>query len=91
MDVLLVILIVLIIILLFKSYKRNECFTSKPSSDDVKRYTSEMISHRDMFGKSFYEARKKMDWLDPVIYEDARRLKISNNFDASNLQKVFDS
>jgi hypothetical protein len=83
-----VILTILIIIIIYRN-RATEGLVNKPTNDDVEKYTNDIISNRPIFGGSFYAAREKLPWIDPILYEDARILSKQNNFTREAITQIF--
>ncbi len=90
MDVLYIAVIVVLLLLIFKP-TCSEGLTSKPTVSDVNKYTGEIIQNREVFGGkgTFYSAREKMPWIDPIAYEEVRQLARSDNLNHSSIIRVF--
>lgn len=84
-----VILVLVIILCLFKP-TCYEGLISKPTDIDIKKFTSEVIGNKEVFHNgSFYNAREKMPWIDPIAYEEIRMLANQNNLDNNSIISVF--
>lgn len=83
--------VVLIILLIILWNRRNrfacEGFESKPTEEQIGKFTNEMIEHRDAF-RSLKDAKNKMPWIDAITFEDARMLKLGNKFNKENLSQI---
>lgn len=89
LELLIIISIVIIFYLSVKECKKQGLH-SRPSSEEAAKLSKEIIQNKEYFSdRTYYEAREKMDWLDPVTYEDIRNLSIKNNLNYESIQKVF--
>lgn len=90
MEVVYLVIIVILILLIFKP-KCPEGLVSKPSNQEINKFTNEIIQNRELFGgnSTFYIAREKMPWIDPIAYEDIRMLARQNILNKDSLTKVF--
>ena len=82
-------LVILILIVIYiKCIYITESFNGKPSYVDINNRVDEIIKYRDSFN-NFYYARKKMPWIDAIIYEDVRNKIRYNQFDRDYLVQIF--
>lgn len=52
--------------------------------------SKEIYENRDMFHPtkgSYKTAKRKMPWMDPVVYNDARELNMKKNFTIESLKR----
>ena len=80
------ILIILLIYALCAS--RSEGFYSDA---EIQNKTNAIINNRELFGnnKKYITAKKKLNWLDPILFEDTVKLSENNNFTSDSLKKIF--
>lgn len=89
---LIVVLCIVIILLLLRYPNCKEGLTSKPTDADISRYSSEVLQNRELFNNSsFYNARKKMPWMDAIAYEEIRLLAMNNNLNNNSVNSVFNT
>ena len=78
----------LLVLLFIHKYRREGILVERPKGAQTNRLVDEILSSRHLFTESFSVAKKAMPWLDPVIYEDVRRLVMNNNATPQNISKV---
>ena len=85
------ILLLLILLLAVLLMPKRDCMTGgKPSNGQVIKYTNDMLKNQHVFiGGTLYEAKEKMPWIDPIIYEDARNLARQNKLNRESLSGIF--
>jgi hypothetical protein len=89
MEVIYIVIILVLIWIVFKS-KYSEGLVQKPSDLEIKKFTNDVINNKNVFyGGSFYTAREKMPWIDPIAYEELRMLAKQNNLNNMSIAKVF--
>jgi hypothetical protein len=68
-----------------------EAFSTKPNHAQVSKYTSEMLTNKQVFSpsSSMTDAKTAMPWIDPIIYEDARELYRKNKLSTDSISKIF--
>lgn len=81
--------IIVVIILLIHVNTSKEGLTNKPSNEQIKHMSSDILNNKYLFNSqsNFYSARNKISWIDPVIYEQIRMMKEINR---ENLSSVFE-
>ena len=83
-------LIIAIILIIFLLCRRREGIISKPVGHEIEAKAKEIIGAREDFADTTLEnARRKLPWLDNVMYEDLRSLARSGKFDTDNIKTVF--
>ena len=82
-----IILIIILLLILFSS--NTECLTVRPSAVVKERLSNDIINNKHLFtsGSNFEVARDKLNWLDAITYEDARKLHRNKMLDANNIMK----
>ncbi len=76
-TVIFVLLIVLLVLLICKT--RTEGLVSKPTDAEKEKLSELILKNRELFdNKDLPTAKRKFNWLDPVIYEDLRKLARAN-------------
>lgn len=82
-----IIIIALFLVILFSS--TTECLTVKPSASAKKQLSEDIINNKHLFtsGSNFEVARDKLNWLDAITYEDARKLHRNKMLDSNNIMK----
>lgn len=82
------VIIIIIIILLFE----KDCFTSKPNKSDFSKVMYDVNKYSAYFSKTskYSDAKNKMKWLDPILYEQIRQsnIKTPNHLDPELLRKI---
>mgnify|MGYP001593462398 FL=1 len=83
--------IIILLILYIITTKCSEGLSNKPNQADIINYTSDIMQNREIFGSrgTFYNARNKMPWIDPILYEDARMLAMRNNLNNESVMRIF--
>ena len=82
-------IILIIVLILILSISNTECLTVKPSEAVKKRLSEDIVNNKHLFtgGSNFDIARNKLNWLDAVTYEDARKLHRNKMLDSNNIMK----
>lgn len=89
-DILILIgVFVLICIVLMYCYSKREGLSSRPNDKEKEKYAEELYANQKVFRGGFTEVRRRMPWLDPVTYEDARSLLRNGSFTKQNLMAIF--
>lgn len=85
-DLTIVLIIILIVLILFKNNK--ECLVSKPKAHMIPKMTLEIIQNEGMFTGGIESVKKKLPWMDPVLYEDVRNLSFKKNISMDTVSKL---
>ena len=82
--------IILVCLVLIIAYPRKERLVNRPSEQDKIRYADTIVKHKELFARSagYDHARQRMEWLDPITYEDARTLSRNNKLNQSEVVKL---
>lgn len=89
MEVIYIVIIFALLLIIFKP-KCPEGLVSKPNPQEIQKYTSDVISNREVFhGGSFYTAREKMPWIDPIAYEEIRMMARGGTLTKDSIVRVF--
>ncbi len=91
-DFLFCAMVLALIILLFNINKTcSEGLIDRPSESDINNYKNDIQVNKDVFyGGSFYKAREKMPWIDPIAFEEIRMLAKKNKLNNdSSINAVF--
>lgn len=89
-ELILVGVFVVVCIILFYCYSRHEYFSNKPTEREKQLRSKDLYDHKATFQKGYGSVKRKLPWLDPVTYEDARYLLVNNNFNTENIVRIFD-
>jgi hypothetical protein len=83
-----VFIIVILLLIITQTSNRNEGFMS---SHQIKMKTTDLYNNRDVFqpGVNYGKVKKRMSWIDPVIYDDVYKESLKNKLSYSNLEKIF--
>jgi len=67
---------VVIIIIMFMLITNREALSARPDAEEKEQIIRDVLTNRYFFrsGK-LNDAKKKFPWVDPVIFEDIRRLR----------------
>ena len=76
------ILLIIVILIIFNK-NIDEGFT------DYTKKIDEIINNKELFKTNFYNTRKQLTWIDPIIYEDVRILQKDKNLSKESLINVF--
>jgi len=81
-----ILILVLLIYLIYKDKNTYEKFTSADITDMSKK----IYKNRDLFepNAKYSTIKKKIDKIDPVIYDDIYKLSLDNKLTISNLEKT---
>ncbi len=83
-------LIIVVLLVLLLKPKCSEGLVSKPTQKDIQKYSKDILVNREVFDNgTFYQAREKIPWLDPIIYEEARLLSTKNNLNNISVKTIF--
>ena len=78
--------ILLIIVYLEKRNTTSEGLTTKPTDKSVDILSKEVVENKNLFkNSSLSNAKRKLPWVDVIIYEDIRKL---DNFTIENIKKI---
>jgi hypothetical protein len=82
------ILIVVILLYLLTINDKNEKFQSEA---DIKKKSNELFKFKNMFkpSTSYSSVKKKISWIDPVIYDNVYKLSLREKLTISNLENSF--
>ncbi len=80
-------LVLVLIVLLFIFFNPCEGFTTKPHDRDKPMYAKKILQNIKSFD-SYKNARIKLDFMDPVLYEDVRKLIRSGSISEDSLIQV---
>lgn len=64
-------------------------FTSRPTSDDAKKYASDLYANAHLIRDGYKATRNKLPWIDPITFEDARKLQMSGNISPKMFESLF--
>lgn len=85
----LLISLLLLFQILGKSYCGQEGLTSRPTDAEKKYLIGELLNNKELFSsKTMADAKNKFEWIDAVTYEEARKLALSNKFNAENIEEI---
>ena len=81
-----ILIIALLIVMLNSNY---ECLVSRPSDKMRQKLSMQIEQNKELFagGSDFELARDKLNWLDAITYEDARKLHRNKSLSANNIMK----
>lgn len=84
----LIVIVILLVIL------NNKCcisgFSSRPTDGDIEKFSTDLLKNQHIVNSGkMTEAREKMPWIDPVIFEEARNLNNNNKFDKQTIKSLF--
>jgi hypothetical protein len=82
-----VIFLFLLIFLLHKLFlKKKEKFTDQ----EIKNKSKILYKNKDLFtpGVKYTKIKDKMQWIDPVMYDDVYHLALNEKLSISNLEKT---
>ena len=89
MEVIYILIIFVLVLVIFKP-KCSAGLVSKPNTQEIQMYTLDVMRNRNVFhGGSFYTAREKMPWIDPIAYEEIRMLARNNILTKDSIVRVF--
>lgn len=76
------IILFLLLLVVYKNAISKERLTSKPNPEQLEQMSNLIMDNSNLFdeGSSFRKAKKKIKWIDVIIYEDMRKLKRNNQF-----------
>jgi hypothetical protein len=81
---------IVLILVLIHNTNCKEGLVSKPTDADISQYSKEVLQNRELFNNSsFYNARKKMPWMDAIAYEEIRLLAINNKLNNQTINSIF--
>lgn len=89
-DLILVGVFVIVCIILLYCYKKHEYFASKPTNHEKLLRSKDLYKHKATFQGGYGSIKRKLPWIDPITYEDARYLLVNNKFDTKNIVRIFD-
>jgi hypothetical protein len=79
--------ILLLMLLIHKLFlKKKEKFTDQ----EIKNKTKIIHKNKDLFtpGVKYTKIKNKMQWMDPVMYDDVYQLSLNEKLSISNLEKT---
>ncbi len=83
-------LIIIVLLVLLLKPKCSEGLVTKPTGEDIHKYSKDILINREVFKNgTFYRAREKMPWIDPIVYEEVRLLATKNNLNDVSVQTIF--
>ena len=85
-DLTIVLIIILIVLILFKN--NREYLVSKPKAHMIPTMTQEIIQNEGMFTSGIEPVKKKIPWMDPVLYEDVRNLSFKKNINTDTVSRL---
>ena len=69
--------------------KASEGLIDRPNNVEKLKLVKEILGAHEYFKKGqLNDVRRKLHWIDNVMYEDLRDLHIQNKFDADNIVNV---
>lgn len=77
--------LIMLCIMLFKCQTRDGF---KPNREEQERRADELIKHSTSIKDGLINARQVMPWIDPITYEDARKLLRQNNYNKSTIMQI---
>ena len=88
MSVTYTVLVIVILILIIVSIRKKSGFDQRPNSEQIKNNSVILYNNRDYISKGYNISKKKMKWIDPIIYEESRKLHINNNYNIQNIHRI---
>ena len=85
-DLTIVLIIILIVLILFKN--NREYLVSKPKDHMIPKMAQEIMQNEGMFTGGIESVRKKLPWVDPVLYEDVRNLSFKKNISMDTVSRL---
>lgn len=85
-ELTIILIVLLLILIMFKNNK--ECLATRPKDDMIPKMTRDIIENEGMFTGGIELVRKKLPWVDPVLYEDVRHLAIKKNINADTVSRL---
>jgi len=78
-----IIIVSIIIIIIFLTYTENIAgFSNKEEKANI------LLNNENVLRSNYTASRKKIEWLDPVIYNDAKILLNQNKFSKNNVLNI---
>lgn len=89
MYILLIVLVVMLIFVLKQEGKTfTESFMMKPPRKKLAKFMQDVKKNKELFSKSYPDARYNLPWLDPVLYYDLSNLYYSGKMSDKNIKYV---
>ena len=85
-ELTIILIALLLILILFKNNK--ECLATRPKDDMIPKMTQDIIENEGMFTGGIELVKKKLPWVDPVLYEDVRHLSIKKNINTDTVSRL---
>ena len=82
----LIFLIIILLVVIFS--KRKECLISKPNKDMISSMANEIVENEGMFSGGLESVKKKIKWMDPITYEDVRKLHFSKKLNHKTIRDI---
>ncbi len=68
---------------------QKEGLTSKPTEAEKVQFTNEIIENKDYFTENgLKKLRNKLPWMDPILYEDVRKLHYGGALNQENVRNL---
>lgn len=82
-----VFVILILMLIITMTFKKNEGFMSKK---EIKIKTTELYKNKDIFksGVRYGQVKKRLSWIDPVVYDDVYKESLKNDLSYSDLEKI---
>lgn len=89
-NTLLTAIFIYLVFCLITTLFNTEPFTSKPTIAEKNDRVDKILKNHELFTTDMYTTRTVMPWMDPLIYEEARKLKLNNNLNEHTTKKLFE-
>ena len=78
------VIILLFLVLIYKNKTENF------SDSEIKSKSRDIYNYKDIFtpGVNYKKVKKKIKWIDPIVYNDVYKLSLTENLSISNLEKT---
>jgi hypothetical protein len=82
------VVILFLFLIVINSENRNEGFLS---NQEIKMKANNLYKNRDIFqpGVKYGYVKERINWIDPVIYDDVYKESLKNELSISNLENIF--
>lgn len=74
-------------IMLLRCQKRDGF---KPNKQEQEKRANELILHSSSIKDGLTNAKQAMPWIDPITYEDARKLLRQDNYNKTSIMQILD-
>jgi len=89
--IILLVLLTTLVNFRIKSPKRKENLISRPTNDEIPNMVKKIMDYKEFFTNkpvNINVIKRKIPWMDIVLYEDIRKIILNNDFSEKSIKKI---